>query len=123
MSGLLNLKLTDEQTEALIRELSQIIENDRYPLSPRIRVLKEILGMMRPGARSPGTAAPSTSSGCRKASGRDIVHQRPPHAAARGGLAPPLTRDGRRPAKKPTISAFHRTCGDESVCLAWRQCG
>jgi hypothetical protein len=48
MSGLLNLKLTDEQTEALIRELSQIIENDRYPLSPRIRVLKEILGMLQP---------------------------------------------------------------------------
>jgi hypothetical protein len=43
-----NLELTDEQTDALIRELSQIIENDRYPLSPRIVALKEILGMMRP---------------------------------------------------------------------------
>jgi hypothetical protein len=40
-------ELTDEQTEALIRELSQIIENDRYPLSPRIRVLKDILGQLR----------------------------------------------------------------------------
>jgi hypothetical protein len=46
-----HLELTDEQTEALIRELSQIIENDRYPLSPRIRVLKEILGMLQ--SRSP----------------------------------------------------------------------
>ena len=44
----MNLELTDEQTEALIRELSQIIDGDRYPLSPRIVALKEILGMLRP---------------------------------------------------------------------------
>jgi hypothetical protein len=36
----MTIDLTDEQTEALIRALSQIIENDRYPLSPRIKVLK-----------------------------------------------------------------------------------
>jgi hypothetical protein len=54
------LELTDEQTEALIRELSQIIENDRYPLSPRIVALKEILGQLRPGARS-RAAAPATA--------------------------------------------------------------
>ena len=41
-------ELTDEQTEALIRELSLIIDGDRYPLSRRIVVLKEILGMLRP---------------------------------------------------------------------------
>jgi hypothetical protein len=44
----MNLELTDEQTEALIRELSQLIDGDRYPLSPRIVALKEILGMLRP---------------------------------------------------------------------------
>jgi hypothetical protein len=44
----MHLELTDEQTEALIRELSQLIDGDRYPLSPRIVVLKEILGMLRP---------------------------------------------------------------------------
>ena len=50
----MHLELTDEQTEALIRELSQIIEYDRYPLSPRIRVPKEILGKLRPEpAREP----------------------------------------------------------------------
>jgi hypothetical protein len=42
------LELTDEQTEALIWELSQIVQNDRYPLSPRIVALKEILGQLRP---------------------------------------------------------------------------
>ena len=44
----MNLELTDEQTEALIRELSQLIDGDRYPLSPRIVALKEILGQLRP---------------------------------------------------------------------------
>ena len=47
-------KLTDEQTEALTRELSLIIEYDRYRLSPHIRTLKEILGQLRPEpAREP----------------------------------------------------------------------
>ena len=44
----MHLELADEQTEALIRELSLIIDGDRYPLSPRIVVLKEIVGMLRP---------------------------------------------------------------------------
>jgi hypothetical protein len=44
----MNLEPTDEQTEALLRELSQIIDNDRYPFSPRIRVLKEIRAKIRP---------------------------------------------------------------------------
>jgi hypothetical protein len=49
-----HLELTDEQTEALIRELSLIIEYDRYRLSPHIRALKEILGQLRPEpAREP----------------------------------------------------------------------
>jgi len=43
----MNLELTDEQTEALIRELSLIIECDRYRQSPHIRALKEILGQLR----------------------------------------------------------------------------
>jgi hypothetical protein len=49
----MNLELTDEQTEALTRELSQI-QNDRYPFfSPRIRVLKDILGQLRPERPAP----------------------------------------------------------------------
>ncbi len=39
----MRLELNDIQTEALIRELTQIIDNDRYALSPRIVVLKEIV--------------------------------------------------------------------------------
>jgi hypothetical protein len=44
----MHLELTDEQIEALIRELSLIIDGDRYPISPRIVVLREILGQLRP---------------------------------------------------------------------------
>ena len=44
----MHLELNDEQAEALIRELHNIIQNDRYFLSPRVRVLKEILGKLRP---------------------------------------------------------------------------
>jgi hypothetical protein len=54
----MHLELTDEQTEALIRELSQLIDGDRYPLSPGIRVLKEILGMMRPEPERPAPLPP-----------------------------------------------------------------
>ena len=42
------LELTDEQAGALIRELRNIVQKDRYPLSPRIVALKEILGQLRP---------------------------------------------------------------------------
>lgn len=51
----MNLELNDEQTELLIRELSQLIDNDRYFLGPRARVLKEILGKLRP---EPAPATP-----------------------------------------------------------------
>jgi hypothetical protein len=38
----MQLDLNDEQTAALLRELDLIIDGDRFPLSPRIRTLKEI---------------------------------------------------------------------------------
>ena len=44
----MNLELNELQAEVLTRELQGIIQNDRYPLSPRIVALKEILGLMRP---------------------------------------------------------------------------
>ena len=50
----MNLELADEQTEALTEELFRIIQDDRYPLSPRIVTLKEILAKLRPEpAREP----------------------------------------------------------------------
>ena len=40
--------LNDEETAALSRLLSQTIDSDRYPLSPRIQTLKAILSKIRP---------------------------------------------------------------------------
>jgi hypothetical protein len=37
----------DEQAAALQRELRRIIDDDRYPLSPRIQTLREIRNMIR----------------------------------------------------------------------------
>ena len=42
------LELNDVQAEVLTRELHSTIQNDHYPLSPRIVTLKEILGQLRP---------------------------------------------------------------------------
>src|SRR5689334_2891928 len=44
----MNFEVTDEQPEALLQELSQIIDNDRYPFSLRIRTVKEIRAKIRP---------------------------------------------------------------------------
>ena len=48
LNGGINLDLSDEQTDALAKELHNTVENDRYPFSPRIRTLREILHMLRP---------------------------------------------------------------------------
>ena len=42
------LDLSDEEAAALTQELHEIVENDRYPFSPRIRTLKGILAKLRP---------------------------------------------------------------------------
>jgi hypothetical protein len=44
----MNLALTDDETAALERLLSDAIDRDRYPLSPRIKMLKGILAKIRP---------------------------------------------------------------------------
>jgi hypothetical protein len=44
----MTLDLSDEETAALERLLRTTIDDDRYPLSPRIQTLKAILGKIRP---------------------------------------------------------------------------
>ena len=44
----MNLELSDEQAAALEKELTAIIDGDRYFLSPRIQMLREIRNMIRP---------------------------------------------------------------------------
>jgi hypothetical protein len=44
----MTLDLTDEETDVLARLLSRTIDDDRYPLSPRIQTLKAIVAKIRP---------------------------------------------------------------------------
>jgi hypothetical protein len=43
-----HVDLTDDEAAALTQELHDIVENDRYPFSPRIRTLRGILAKLRP---------------------------------------------------------------------------
>ena len=43
----MHLDLTDDEAAALTHELHDIVENDRYPFSPRIRTLRGILAKLR----------------------------------------------------------------------------
>jgi hypothetical protein len=43
-----HLDLSDEEDAALTRALDDIIRNDRYQFSPRIRTLRVILAKLRP---------------------------------------------------------------------------
>jgi hypothetical protein len=44
----MELDLTEKETDALGRLLSRTIDDDRFPLSPRIQLLKAILAKIRP---------------------------------------------------------------------------
>jgi hypothetical protein len=44
----MNLQLTDGKAASLEKELTAIIDRDRYFLSPRIQTLREIRNMIRP---------------------------------------------------------------------------
>jgi hypothetical protein len=56
----MQLDLTDEETTALLRELNAIIDNDRYPLSPRIRTLRGIRAKFPAAPPDPPPARPPT---------------------------------------------------------------
>jgi len=44
----MKIDLADDETEALVRLLRRTIDDDHYPLSPRIQTLKAIVGKIRP---------------------------------------------------------------------------
>jgi hypothetical protein len=44
----MDLHLSDEESAALLAELDRVIDGDRYPFSPRIRLLKQIRDKIRP---------------------------------------------------------------------------
>jgi hypothetical protein len=44
----MNIELDDDQAAALIKELHDIVENDPFPFSERIRTLRAVLEKLRP---------------------------------------------------------------------------
>ena len=54
----MDLHLTDEQAALLLAELDRIIDGARYPLSPRIRALREIRALLKPYPERPPPAPP-----------------------------------------------------------------
>jgi hypothetical protein len=71
----MNLELTDEQAAALLKELNDIIDGDRYFMSPRIGTLKEISAKRRPEPvrdplpPPPKQYAPARASGAKRRRG------------------------------------------------------
>ena len=66
----MHLDLTDEEAAALTQELHDIVENDRYPYSPRIRTLRGILAKLRPEPVRDPMVAPLRDRG---GEGRPVV--------------------------------------------------
>jgi hypothetical protein len=62
----MHLDLTEEETTALLRELDEIIESDRYPLAPRLDPLKDILAKLDPPPPLPAGAGPRVGRGRRR---------------------------------------------------------
>jgi hypothetical protein len=56
----MQLDLTGEESAALLRELNAIIENNRSPLSTRIRMLRQIRAKLPGAPPSPPPARPLT---------------------------------------------------------------
>lgn len=54
----MDLHLTDEQAALLLAELDRIIEGDRYPLSRRVRALRELRALLKPYPERPPTPPP-----------------------------------------------------------------
>ena len=84
----MQLELTDEETFALLNLLVDTIEADRYPMSPRIRLLREILGKFG----EIGPASPELAQKLRRYAPptvrRPTLQERDPNRAPRQGRRP-----------------------------------
>ena len=88
----MQIDLTDEETFALLNLLVDTIEADRYPMSPRIRLLREILDKF--GATGP--LPPDLAQKLRRYAPPPLRAGQRPRNATRTGPPP---RQGRRPRR------------------------
>jgi hypothetical protein len=56
--GIMTLDLTDDETAALVRLLRRTIDDDRYPMSPRLAPLRAILAKLEPPQPRPRPPPP-----------------------------------------------------------------
>jgi hypothetical protein len=131
------LDLSDDERFALVRLLTRTIEDDRYPLSPRIRTLRGILAKLDPPPAvtskpvSSNTAQRSPPRGC---AGSEAATQQvksepgPPMtlggAAAAGVWCPRMRSSGRALARRAPRQYGARStvleCRERLVCC---RCG
>jgi hypothetical protein len=119
----MRLDLTDEEATALLSLLNRAIDDDRYPLSPRIRTLRGIRAKVSSGtARTATGSVPSTSPNPERPRERRPGRARhSPQCSARGADVPHFPRFRalalfrRRPPERPEGSSLpasenpHRT--------------
>ena len=43
-----SIELSDDETQALVRVLRETVDSDRFPLNPRVQVLRAVLARLRP---------------------------------------------------------------------------
>ena len=85
----MTLDLTDEETFALLNLLIDAIEADRYPMSPRIRLLREILTKFgEVGGLPPELAARLRRYVPPPPARRPAAEERDPNRAPRQGRRP-----------------------------------
>ena len=68
----MTLDLTDDETVALVALLRRAIDEDRYPLSPRLAPLKAILAKLDPPAERVKLRPPLSASAAPAAAKRRI---------------------------------------------------
>jgi hypothetical protein len=51
-----NFELTDDEAQALVRVIREAIDSDRFPLSPRVQVLRAILARLKPEPARPAAS-------------------------------------------------------------------
>jgi len=71
----MTLDLTDEEKLALAAELKRTINEDRYPLSPRIRTLKAILAKLKPAPAVTTEPRPTSKAGRSASQGGAAHHE------------------------------------------------
>jgi hypothetical protein len=71
------IDLTDDEHEAVAKALRKLIDDDRFPLSPRLRPLKSALAKLAPQPpKKPLPPPPTTADGSRYGKGGSAKRER-----------------------------------------------